>query len=220
MHIVMAGATGLVGGFVLRQLEARNDVSSIKLLTRRAIPVLSTKVDQRIGDVAAWPDLLAGAQADVVISTLGTTLRAAGSKDAFYAVDHDAVVNFARASRAAGARQFMMVSSVGAKAASRNFYLSTKGRTEEAVAALGFARLDIFSPGLLRGDRGGPVRIGERVGMLVSPFTDRLTPRSLDRYRSIAAGDVAAAITKMAGALAEGAFTHNNRAMWTAISVS
>jgi uncharacterized protein YbjT (DUF2867 family) len=213
MHIIIAGATGLVGRHLLALLIADERVTRITSVGRRAADLIAPKLSCKIGGIADWPHLVAEAGADIAISTLGTTLKQAGSREAFAAVDYDAVMGFASAARTAGARQFLMVSSVGASAASSNFYLQTKGQAEDAVRAMGFDRVDIFRPGLLRGDRGGPVRIGERIGMAVSPLTDLLTPRAFDKYRSIAASDVASAMYRSAGALEEGVFVHHHREM-------
>lgn len=217
MRVLLAGATGLVGGLLLKRLEALETVTSIDLVGRRAVDGAGPKVTQHIGTIAEWPGLAGETRPDVAISALGTTLRQAGSEDAFFAVDHDAVVAVARAVGGAGARHFMMVSSVGAHAGSRNFYLATKGKAESAVQAVGFDRLDVFRPGLLRGNRGGERRIAEQIGILVSPLTDLITPRVLDHYRSIAADNVAGAMAAFAGNDTPGMFVHENRAMWNAV---
>ena len=95
-------------------------------------------------------------------------MRQAGSQAAFRAVDFDMVVAFARAAAAAGARRMVTVSSVGADPGSANFYLRIKGEMEAALEALGFERLDIFQPGLLRGPRGGDRRPGERIAIALA----------------------------------------------------
>jgi uncharacterized protein YbjT (DUF2867 family) len=206
----MAGSTGLIGGLLLQRLTGHD----LTLIGRRANPAASADTKQLIGDVADWPSLIAGVQADVAICTLGTTMAQAGSKDAFAAIDLDAVIAFSKAARACGARQFMMVSSVGANPKAGNFYLATKGRAEEGVKAIGFERVDIIRPGLLRGERGGSVRPVERLMIGLSPITNLLTPRMFDQYRAIDAGDVAGAMAKLVGQEGEGAFVHHNRQMW------
>lgn len=145
------------------------------------------------------------------MSALGTTMRAAGSEAGFRAVDLDSVTAFAAAARRAGARHMVTVSSVGADARSPNFYLRTKGEMERALEALGFDRLDILRPGLLRGKRGGDRRLGERVGIALSPVANLVLRGRLDRYAAIDADVVASAV---AGALQQsepGVFRHENR---------
>jgi uncharacterized protein YbjT (DUF2867 family) len=203
-HIIIAGASGLIGGLLAARLKGE----SLTAIGRRAVEGIA---DQRIAPVAEWPALVATLAPDVAISTLGTTIRAAGSQAAFAAIDHDAVVAFARAAKDAGARQFIMVSSVGAGGAS--FYLKTKGQAEASVRAMGFARVDIFRPGLLLGERAGEARPVERLFAALSPLTNALTPRAFDQYRAIAADDVAAAMARVVGAGEDGVFIHHNREM-------
>jgi uncharacterized protein YbjT (DUF2867 family) len=203
-HIIIAGVSGLIGGLLAARLKGHNLIA----IGRRHTPGIP---DQRIAPVAEWPALVAALAPDVAISTLGTTIRAAGSQAAFAAIDHDAVVAFARAAKDAGARQFIMVSSVGAGGAS--FYLKTKGRAEASVRAMGFARVDIFRPGLLLGERTADVRPVERLFAVLSPLTNALTPRAFDQYRAIAADDVAAAMARVIGAPEDGVFIHHNREM-------
>jgi uncharacterized protein YbjT (DUF2867 family) len=211
VNIIMAGSTGLIGGLLLQRLAGHD----LTLIGRRANPAASAETKQFIGDVADWPSLIAGVQADVAICTLGTTMAQAGSKDAFAAVDLDAVIAFAKAAHACGARQFLMVSSAGANPKAGNFYLATKGQAEEGVRAIGFERVDIIRPGLLRGERGGTVRLAERLMIGISPITNLLTPRMFDHYRAIDADDVAGAMAWCIGKAGQGAFVHHNREMWT-----
>jgi uncharacterized protein YbjT (DUF2867 family) len=206
MKMVLAGATGLVG----RQVAARLRPGELVLLGRRRFEG-ADGAEQRIGAVGEWPGLLAGLRVEVAISTLGTTIREAGSQAAFRAVDYDAVMTFAKAAQAAGAWHFVLVSSVGADASASNFYLKTKGEAEDAVRALGFKRLDIFRPGLLRGKREGRPRTGESIMQQLSPITDLLTPAVFDQYRSVDSADVAATIVRAACAGGEGEHIHHNR---------
>jgi uncharacterized protein YbjT (DUF2867 family) len=213
MRIFLAGATGLVGQRLLTRLCNSEKVTRVLSVGRRATGYEHPKLEELVGSLDQWPALIAEQVGDVAISTLGTTIADAGSQDAFYAIDHDAVLSFARATRAAGARQFLMVSSVGAHAASRNFYLAAKGRAEASIDQVGFQRLDILRPGLLRGRRTGRLRPGERVAIALSPLTDFLTPAVLSRYRSIPAMQVAGALNYLAGADESGIFVHHNEDM-------
>jgi uncharacterized protein YbjT (DUF2867 family) len=206
MRVLFAGATGLVGSALL-PLLGRHDVTALG--RRRA----EFDGEQRVGPIGQWPELVRDCKFDVAISTLGTTIRQAGSQAGFAVVDRDAVLAIASAARAGGARQFVMVSSVGATASASNFYLKTKGEAEDGVRAMGFERIDIFRPGLLTGDRGGPARPFERIMMAVSPLTDLMTPSVLDQYRSIAARDVAGAIARALEQPEPGIHIHHNRDM-------
>jgi uncharacterized protein YbjT (DUF2867 family) len=127
------------------------------------------------------------------------------------AFDFDLVVDFAAAARSGGVRHMITISSVGADPASANFYLRSKGEMERALAALDFERLDIVRPGLLRGQRRGDRRSGDRLGIIVSPLLNFLLRGRLDRYAAINADVVAAAIAKLAGLGVAGMYIHHNR---------
>ena len=207
MKIAFAGATGLVGGLLLPKLAGHE----MTLVGRRRVDGHDR---QLIGDAPDWPALMTGHSFDIAISTLGTTQKIAGSQDAFAAIDRDAVLGFAKAAKACGARQCIAVSSVNAKSGASNFYMRIKGEAEDGLTACGFDRLDLIRPGLLRGDRQGPPRTFEGIAIVVSPLTDLLTPRSLDQYRSVAADDVAKAIGALVGAAGQGVHVHHNREVW------
>jgi uncharacterized protein YbjT (DUF2867 family) len=193
--IILAGATGLIGSHTVPMLiQAGFDVHIVV----RKPPVLVHGATVHIAPVDQWPEIVREISAAVAISCLGTTMRVAGSKSAFAAVDLDLVTALAAAAKSSGADHFITVSSVGANAASSNFYLRTKGQVEDRICAMGFDRTDYLRPGLLRGERGGDRRFGERMGILLSPIVDTLLMGSLQRYRSIAAHDVAAAICALA----------------------
>jgi uncharacterized protein YbjT (DUF2867 family) len=210
-RIILAGASGLIGGQVAQLLSAAGH--DVYCVLRRDSNKLPRNVHQIVGGTPDWPALIRETGADVAISCLGTTMRDAGSKAAFAAVDLDLVTRIAAAAKDSGASHFISVSSVGAGPNSRNFYLSTKGRAEAQIAALGFTRTDIMRPGLLRGNRGGPVRFGEQIGTMLSPLTDKLMIGSLARYRSIPAENVARAIVSLTKEGGQGNFIHENSAI-------
>ena len=204
--IVLIGATGLVGRQAVLRLEAAGH--EVHTLVRRPS---GRPANETVAPAEAWPGLAGEAGADVAVCAIGTTIRAAGSQAAFRAVDLDMASAFARSARESGVRRMIAVSSVGADPNSRNFYLRTKGEMEKALADLGFDRLDILRPGLLRGERGGERRPGERLGILLSPFLNLLLRGSLDRYAAIDAVLVAEAVARLAGLDGEGTFIHHNR---------
>lgn len=206
MNIVIIGGSGLVGGLLLDRLAAQGR-ADVHAFLRRAVPDRAG-LTQHVMPSDAWPVAIAGLGADLFVSTLGTTIRQAGSQAAFVAVDKTLLLDCAAAS---GARHGIAVSSVGAGGS--GFYLKVKREAEAGLAALGFDRLDILRPGLLLGERNGPPRPAERVGMLLAPITNLLTPPSLDRYRAIEADRVAAAILALVGNPTPGHFVHHNREM-------
>ncbi len=204
----MIGATGLIGHDLAQRLVAAGH--ELVAIGRRASGV--NGASDLIVPLDQWDIALTGGSIDVAISTLGTTRKAAGSMAAFEAIDRHAVAAFARSAKAAGARHWMMVSSVGAEPASRSGYLAVKGRAEADVLALGFERTDIFRPGLLVGERVER-RPAEQLGIILSPLLNRLLPSALDKYRAIPASDVSAAMAVLAGARGGGVTIHENRAI-------
>lgn len=206
-RVAMIGATGLIGRDLAPLLVAAGH--RLTIVGRR--PARVTGADERVAPIAQWPQALADWRGDVAISTLGTTRKQAGSWEAFRAVDLDAVVAFAGAAKAGGARQFISVSSVGADPRSRNPYLAMKGEIERALAAIGFERLDIIRPGLLRGERGGPRRVGESIGIRLSPLLNPILRGRLDRFQAIDSTIVARAMARLVGDVAPGRHVHLNR---------
>ena len=209
LDALIVGATGLVGRAVIERFGS----TPLTVLARREVEGLAPQHKAVIAPSERWGDVIAAEKPKLLISCLGTTIRVAGSQEAFRAVDHDLVLAAARGARVGGTPHMIAVSSVGAAAKSANFYLRTKGETEDDLAALGFARLDLIRPGLLRGDRPGPQRLGEGLATIAAPFTDALLHGSFRRYRSISGNCVAAAIVALAGQDGSGVHIHENDAI-------
>ncbi|WP_447756217.1 NAD-dependent dehydratase [Sphingopyxis fribergensis] len=207
--VLIVGATGMIGRAVIEHFGS----TSLTILARRAVDGLASHHKQIVAPSEGWGDIVAAEQPAVLISCLGTTIRQAGSQAAFRAVDHDLVLAAARGARSGGTPHLIAVSSVGAATKSSNFYLRTKGETEDDLIALGFARLDLIRPGLLRGDRPGPQRLGEGLATIAAPLTDALLHGSFRRYRSISGDSVAAAIVALAGQRGPGVHIHENDAI-------
>lgn len=168
---LLAGATGLVGTQLTDVLLDDASFERVVTVGRRPIERAHPKLAQVTVDFAALdPSTLP--EATDAFCALGTTLRRAGSRDAFRAVDHDAVLAFARAAQQRGVTRFYIVSALGADARSLTFYNRVKGEAEEALRGLGFASLVIARPSMLEGDRTEH-RPGERVGLVI---TGALTP--------------------------------------------
>jgi uncharacterized protein YbjT (DUF2867 family) len=193
--VLVAGGTGLVGRQLLSQLLGNERTGTVHVLLRRA--VLGLPASRRLRtcfiDFAAPGTLPPTEEAYIA---LGTTIDVAGSQAAFRAIDLDAVVNVARAARAAGVRRLAFVSALGADPASSSFYCRVKGEAEAALAGIGFDRLLIARPSLLSGRRsalGQPDRVGERFALAVlRPFRPVLPLR----WRPIEANVVARAMVR------------------------
>jgi len=191
--VVVAGASGLVGREILQGLLADDSVAAVHSLGRRELPFEHAKLTQHRVDFKALPALPRVGEAFIA---LGTTIKVAGSQEAFRAVDFDAVVAVAKAAKAAGAKRLGVVSAMGANRGSRIFYNRVKGEMEEALSALGFETLVIARPSFLAGNRealGQPLRSGEKLALNISRWLAPLVPAN---YGSIAAKSVAQGLLK------------------------
>lgn len=153
MKVLIIGATGLVGKEITKQALESSEVSSVVVFVRRPMKMMHAKLNEHVvdfNDVNSWKDLLHG---DVLFSTMGTTIKAAGSKEAQYKVDYEYQYNVAATAKENGVSSMVVISSSGADAHSPFFYLKTKGELEVALKELKFKSLVILRPGLLEGDR-------------------------------------------------------------------
>src|SRR5438105_411417 len=130
---LIAGGTGLVGSHCLRFLLSSPEYASVAALVRRSTGITHPKLHEQIINFDGFVNL---SPCDDVFCALGTTIRKAGSQSAFRRVDFAYPLRLAERSLMAGARQFVLVSSVGANSGSGNFYLRTKGELEEALRGL------------------------------------------------------------------------------------
>jgi uncharacterized protein YbjT (DUF2867 family) len=184
---VVAGATGLTGRALVAQLRADPRYAKIIALVRKAGSVAT---DARVQEYVVDYDALTTSQAlptghvDHAFCCLGTTIKAAGSQAAFRKVDFDAVLAFARAAKASGARHLSVISALGASASSSVFYNRVKGEMEQAVAQLGFVSVHLLQPSLLLGERS-ELRAGERVGILAANVIAPLLLGPMRNYRPI-----------------------------------
>ncbi|MEI2455285.1 NAD-dependent dehydratase [Lysobacter firmicutimachus] len=175
MKLLLLGASGLVGGEVLRLALAEPAVSAVVAPGRRALPP-QPKLDAPLIDWDALPDQAPWWRADAVICTLGTTMRAAGSQAAFRRVDHDYPLAAARLARRHGARAYALNSALGADPASRIFYNRVKGELEQALRGLDYPSLSLVRPGLIGGQREA-FRAGERVATWALRLAGPVLPR-------------------------------------------
>jgi uncharacterized protein YbjT (DUF2867 family) len=188
---LLVGASGLIGGFLLKHLLDSPAYARITVWARRSPAVSHPKLAVEVVDFARLE--ARRVEAEDVFCCLGSTIKAAGSQEAFRRVDHDYPVALARAAAKSGARRLLVVSALGASARSGVFYNRVKGEMEAAVRAAGVPQTSIFRPSLLSGRREN-VRRGERIGELVGNVLGPL----LGKYRPIHADLVAAAMQKAA----------------------
>ncbi|MGH8461458.1 MAG: NAD-dependent epimerase/dehydratase family protein [Stenotrophobium sp.] len=205
---LVAGATGLVGEQLLKQLLAGDTYTRIIVLTRRSLALEDGRVHTVLTDFSKLDALGAALRADDVFCCLGTTLKTAGSKVAFERVDYHMVVDLARATRAQGAEQFLVISAAGTAANSPSFYSRVKAHMEQDVTAVGFDSLHILRPSLLLGERS-EARRGERAAQILMPALSPLLLGGLKKYRAVSASDVAAAMLQLAARNQRGAHIHH-----------
>ncbi|HBT4771742.1 TPA: NAD(P)H-binding protein [Klebsiella variicola subsp. variicola] len=191
--VLLAGATGLVGGHILQLLLNDPGVSCIHALSRKPLRVSHPKLQVHIVDFTSLPQL---PHADEAYLALGTTIKVAGSKVAFRAVDFDANLAVAQAAIRAGVSRIGLVSASGASVRSSLFYTRVKGELEDALRALPLTTLVIARPSLLldyRSGLGQPVRLGEIISI---PIARLLSPVLPGAYKPVRALAVARALTQ------------------------
>lgn len=192
--VLLAGATGLVGGMMLQALLADPTVSEVHALSRRGLTISHPKLRVHVVDFKNLPVL---PQADELYLALGTTIKVAGSQEAFRAVDLNANLAVAKAAFAAGARRIGLVSAAGANARSSVFYNRVKGQLESVLTAMELTALVIARPSLLLDQRDGldqPPRLGEKLSI---PIAKLLAPVIPGKYRPVHAQSVANALVRV-----------------------
>lgn len=189
-RVMIAGASGFIGQRVLQALLADPGVFEVHAFVRRPLPFTHKQLFQHVQGLDRLDQLSPGFTADVALNCLGTTIKVAGSQEAFRAVDQDAVLAFARLARRAGVRRFLSVSAIGASPGSGNFYSRVKGEVERDLRAMDFDTLVLLRPSLLTGERA-EFRFGERLGQCLSAPVAPLMIGPLAAYRPVS-GDVVA----------------------------
>lgn len=193
---LVAGSTGLVGSEVLALLVDDPVVRTVHSLVRRPSGRAGDKLAEHLVDFGNLAATAVDGPVGEAYCCLGTTMRAAGSRDAFRRVDFEFVMAFARLALGLGACSLTVISSLGADPESRSFYLRTKGEVERELIALGLPSLGIVRPSLLLGQRR-ELRIGERAGELGLRLASPLLKGSLARYRPVHARMVARAMVDL-----------------------
>lgn len=214
VRIALVGATGLVGRKVIELSSAGDDTRIVGIARREAPLPPGARMEMFVAEPDKWSEVLEAVRPRALICALGTTMKKAGGDEAaFRAVDFDLVLATAQAAHRAGVPNMVLVSAAGADARSKSFYMRVKGEAEDAVSRVGFKRLDILAPGLLRGERVDDLRFAERAAIVAAPLIDPLLSGKWERFCSIDAALVAEAALGLALRRAGGRFTHDNEAM-------
>lgn len=214
LRVALVGASGLIGSEVIKLCIGREDVR-LSAIARAELPLPpGARMEVFVADPDKWGEVIEALRPTAIICALGTTWAKSGKDEAaFRAVDQELVLAVARAAKAYGVERFVSVSSVGADPHTGNFYLKVKGETDRELAKLGLGRLDVLRPGLLRGKRTAERRMGERLGILISPLVNPFLGGKWRAYRAIDAVVVARAALYLAMRPARGRFVHDNDAI-------
>ncbi|HTF06118.1 MAG TPA: NAD(P)H-binding protein [Bacteroidia bacterium] len=187
---IVFGASGLIGSQLLPLLFADDQYDLVLVFTRKSLGIVASKLEEIITDFKDLDELRKQVKGDVVFCCLGTTIKTAGSEKAFRRVDFELVRWAAVAASENKVKRFLVVSSMGADADSKNFYLRTKGEMELAVSALNFEKCVILRPSMLLGPRK-ETRVGERIGQGFMVVFGIFIPA---KYKAIQAATVAKAM--------------------------
>lgn len=172
MKALVIGATGATGKDLVNQLLTDKDFEEITIFVRKPVAIQNDKLKIQVVNFdhpEEWKDKVQG---DVAFSCLGTTLKAAGSKEAQRKVDFDYQYDFAKAAKENNVEDYILVSAYGANPKSKIFYSRMKGELEEAVKKLHFEKITIFKPGML--ERKDSDRTGEVLGSRIIKFANKL----------------------------------------------
>jgi uncharacterized protein YbjT (DUF2867 family) len=201
---LLAGATGLIGSQLLPLLLASERYSRVTVIGRRPVALTHPKLNNQVVDfdnLALSATLLA---ADDIYCCLGTTMKEAGSREAFRKVDYEYPLALARLAREQGALQYSLVSAIGANRASRYFYNRTKGEVEDDTSSINYKSIHIYRPSLLKGPRASS-RLGESTANVFGTAFSLLVPK---RYRPIKSIKVARAMLSYASREEDGIYFH------------
>jgi uncharacterized protein YbjT (DUF2867 family) len=185
MKLLILGATGAVGHLVLLAALKSNKINEVVAPTRKPLD-RDSKLLNPVVDFAALDSSASWWGVDAVICALGTTLKIAGSQEAFAKIDRDLPVLVGQITRAKGAKSYALNSSLGASLRG-NFYLMTKAQAEAGLQELAFPSLTIVRPSLIDTERSDS-RPGEQIGLMVAKAFKPLIPK---KYRAVPAENIA-----------------------------
>lgn len=196
---IILGASGLVGNEVLKLLLLDINLEQIKVFVRKPLSVEHPKLEQIIVDFDAIDNYAHLIKGDVFFCCIGTTIKTAGSKDAFLKVDYTYPLSFAKIAKQNGLEKFLLISSIGADKTSSNFYLKVKGDIEVALEKIKFESLVILRPSMLLGDRK-EFRFGESAGKIFMKLFSFVFIGNLKKYKAVEASAVAKAMVQLSKA--------------------
>jgi uncharacterized protein YbjT (DUF2867 family) len=194
---LVLGATGLVGKTCLRLLLDDARYREVRVFARRPLAEEHPKLRVTVGELSRLAEHGDLFTVDDVFCCLGTTIKKAGSQEAFREVDFTYPLEAARLTGRQGGRKFLIVTAIGANRGSKVFYNRVKGEVEEAISKEGVHGVHVFRPSMLLGDRG-EFRLGEKLGGGLMRLVSPLMIGKWQKYRPIHADDVARAMVWVA----------------------
>jgi len=206
---LLVGATGLVGGLVLEQLLADTYFEKVIVLTRKSLGKSNAKLKEVLVDFNKLDDYATEIKADAVFCCLGTTIKVAGSKEAFKKVDFEYPFKVAQLAKQNGTSTYLLITALGASKNSMIFYNQVKGELEEEVSKLNFDAFHILQPSLIIGERTES-RTGESIAQKLAPVFDALMIGGLKKYKSITAVQIAKAMVHYSKLNDKGIFKHES----------
>jgi uncharacterized protein YbjT (DUF2867 family) len=190
---LVAGSTGLIGSYLLNRLLEDSRYERVIALSRKPLPYTHPKLEVLTVTLDSLPQVATTLKADDWFCALGTTIKLAGTQEAFRRVDYDYPMALGIQAAATDAKQFLLVSAIGAKPTSSIFYSRVKGETERDLSALALPKLHLFRPSLLLGERAEH-RGGERFWGILMKGLNPLLRGSFSKYKAIQGDTVAAAM--------------------------
>lgn len=192
--VLLIGATGLVGGITLRKLLQNDAIDEVRIITRRETGIVHEKLKELVVDFELIKPFKAFMQCDVLINCMGSTMKKAGSKEAFERFDYFYPHKIATICRKNGTSKMVLLSAMGASLKSSFFYSRVKARLEHECEEIGFEELVIIQPSLIVGERKEH-RFGEKIGILLSGLMTVLLPK---KYKPVTAEKLASTIVHYA----------------------
>ncbi|TWT06688.1 oxidoreductase [Planococcus sp. CPCC 101016] len=204
---LLAGASGLVGNELLHILLDSPNYNQVKILVRRPLEMAHEKLEQVVTDFDKLDQYANYFDVDDVYCCLGTTIKKAGSQDAFKKVDYEYPLKMAELAKSQQVKNFLIITALGADADSKVFYSRTKGQLQVRLKKIGLTALHIFQPSLLLGERQ-EFRLGEKAATVLSPAISKLLKGKMKKYKPVEARDVALVMYEVAQIERTGNYTY------------
>lgn len=204
---LIAGSTGLIGKQLLQLLLDDAYYTTVKAISRKPLDIVHPKLENIVADLSTLSEQYDRLTADDVFCCLGTTIKQAGSKEAFRKVDYDYPLELARLTKNQGAEQYLIITALGSDAKSGIFYNRVKGEVEKVIEEIGFQSYHIFRPSLLLGERLEK-RAGEGAATVVYTALGFLIPL---KYKAIDSVKVARGMLHFAKQNSHGTFIHESK---------